>query len=116
MNRTILAVRPVAAAALILFATSPALAQTTTPDPATTDPATTPDTTTTPDTSVPTDTGAVDRTAADTVPDRAVDRPAEDRDMPWGLLGLLGLAGLMKRKEETRVVHNPNTRPDDTRR
>lgn len=108
MNRATLLARPLAAAALILIATTPALAQTQAPETATADQATTtadaaPDTT-------------VDRTAADTVPDRAVDRREEDRDLPWGLLGLLGLAGLMKRKEETRVVHNHSTRPDDTRR
>ena len=32
----------------------------------------------------------------------------EDNDFPWGLLGLLGLAGLIPRKRD-HVVHNERT-------
>lgn len=41
--------------------------------------------------------------------------PKEDRDFPWGLLGLLGLAGLLKRPKEDVVVRDTTTtsRPGD---
>lgn len=41
----------------------------------------------------------------------------EDRDFPWGLLGLLGLAGLLRRgKKEDVHVHRETVRPVDTHR
>jgi len=44
----------------------------------------------------------------------AVDtRDDDDGHFPWGLLGLLGLAGLMKGKQRT-VVHNDTVRTTNT--
>ncbi len=41
----------------------------------------------------------------------------EDNDFPWGLLGLLGLAGLLRRgKKEDVHVHRETVRPVDTHR
>lgn len=40
----------------------------------------------------------------------------EQREFPWGLLGLLGLAGLIPRKRETHVHPTTTTTTHDTTR
>lgn len=64
------------------------------------------------DTMGTTDTGATDTMATTAVAPGATDSPARyetverDRDIPWGLLGLLGLAGLMRKKDDHVAVRH----------
>lgn len=37
--------------------------------------------------------------------------PVEHNDLPWGLLGLIGLAGLIPRKQNVVHVDRTTTRP-----
>ncbi|MDB4880346.1 MAG: hypothetical protein JWL60_1792 [Gemmatimonadetes bacterium] len=65
-------------------------------------------------------TGAQTTTTTNTDTTVMASQPEEDRDFPWGLLGLLGLAGLLKRPQREVVVqrepvvpHTSTGRPGD---
>ena len=52
-----------------------------------------------------------DATTAMPVETATVPAEEEDHDFPWGLLGLIGLAGLFGRKRDDRRTYDNNSRP-----